>query len=86
MNRLAAVTSPDSEDPPVTDIMSTHLLGITPDAEVATALRPMARTGVRHLLVMDGQKCRGMLAEIHSCAAWPRAARSRRGGRTSSER
>jgi hypothetical protein len=64
MNRLAAATSPDYEDPPVTDVMSTHLLGITPDAEVATALRPMARTGPRHLLVVDGQKCLGMLAEI----------------------
>jgi hypothetical protein len=33
MNRdLAAATSPDSEDPPVTDVMSTHLVGITPDA------------------------------------------------------
>jgi CBS domain-containing protein len=31
---------------------------------VAIALRLMARTGFRHLLVMDGQKCLGMLAEI----------------------
>jgi len=58
---LATATSPD---PPVTDLMSTHLLGITPDAEVATALRLMAQTGLRHLLVMDSQKCLGMLAEI----------------------
>ena len=57
-------SAPGADDPPVTDVMSTHLLGITPDAEVATALRLMARTGLRHLLVMDGQKCLGMLAEI----------------------
>jgi CBS domain-containing protein len=31
---------------------------------VATALRLMARIGLRHLLVMDGQKCLGILAEI----------------------
>ena len=62
---LAAVTSPPaSDDPPVTDVMSRHLVGITPDAPVATALRLMARTGLRHLLVMGGQKCLGMLAEI----------------------
>jgi CBS domain-containing protein len=62
---LAAGTSPPaSDDPPVTDVMSRHLVGITPDAPVATALRLMARTGLRHLLVMGGQKCLGMLAEI----------------------
>jgi CBS domain-containing protein len=64
MNHPAAATPPDSEDPPITDVMSTHLWGITPDAAVATALRLMARTGLRHLLVMDGQTCLGMLAEI----------------------
>ena len=62
---LAAVTSPPaSDDPPLTDVMSRHLVGITPDAAVATALHLMARTGLRHLLVMDGPKCLGMLAEM----------------------
>ena len=66
MNRDdAAVTSASgSDDPPVTDVMSTHLVGVTPDAEVSTALSLMGRTGLRHLLVMHGQKCLGMLVEM----------------------
>lgn len=66
MNRdPAAVTSaPGSDDPPVTDVMTTHLVGITPDAPVSTALRLMARTGLHHLIVMDGQKCLGLLVEV----------------------
>ena len=66
MNRdVAAVTSaPGSDDPPITDVMTTRLVGITPDAAVSTALRLMARTGLRHLLVMHGQKCLGMLLEV----------------------
>jgi CBS domain-containing protein len=66
MNRdVEAVTSASgSDDPPVTDVMTTHLVGITPDSEVSTALNLMARTGLRHLLVMNGQKCLGMLVEV----------------------
>ncbi len=62
---LATLTTPPaSDDPPVTDLMTTHLVGITPDAAVATALRLMARTGLSHLLVMGGQRCLGLLAEV----------------------
>jgi CBS domain-containing protein len=62
---LAAVTSPPAyDDPPLADVMTTHLVGITPDAAVSTALHLMARTGLRHLLVMSGQKCLGLLAEV----------------------
>lgn len=50
-------------DPLVTDVMTTRLTGITPDAPVSTALRLMARTGVRHLPVMDGQQCLGVVVE-----------------------
>jgi CBS domain-containing protein len=70
MNRdPAPVTSapvPDDPpvDPPVTDFMTTRLVGITPDAAVSTALRLMARAGLRHLLVMDGRHCLGMLTEV----------------------
>jgi CBS domain-containing protein len=66
MNRDPApvMSAPGSDDPPVMDVMTSHLVGITPDAAVSTALRLMAQNGLRHLLVMDGQKCLGMLAEV----------------------
>lgn len=44
-------------------LMTTRLVGITPDAPLSTALRLMATTGVRHLLVLDGQRCRGIVHE-----------------------
>lgn len=50
-------------DPHVTELMTTRLVGITPDSPVSTALRLMARTGVRHLPVMDGHQCCGLVVE-----------------------
>ncbi|MCY7342559.1 MAG: CBS domain-containing protein [Pseudonocardia sp.] len=51
-------------DPAVTELMTTRLVGITPDAPVSTALHLMARSGVRHLPVMDGQRCLGLVVEV----------------------
>ena len=57
---------PDSldDDPPVTDVMTRQLVGITSDATVLTALQLMVHTGVRHLPVMDGQRCLGLVVEV----------------------
>lgn len=52
------------DDPPVKRFMTTHLVAITPDAPLSTALHLMARTGVRHLPVLDGGRCRGLVVEV----------------------
>lgn len=52
------------EDPPLTRLMSTHLVGITPDAPLSAALQLMATRGVRHLPVIDGEGCRGVVLEV----------------------
>jgi CBS domain-containing protein/nucleotide-binding universal stress UspA family protein len=51
------------EDPFVTRLMSSRIVGITPDSPLSTALRLMASTGVRHLPVVDGQRCLGLVTE-----------------------
>ncbi len=61
--RLAAPPETVDDDPPVTAVMTTHLVGITPDAPVSTALRLMAATGVRHLPVLAGRQCLGLVLE-----------------------
>ena len=47
--------------------MSTHLVAITPDAPLSTALQLMASIGVRHLPVLDrvvdGRPCSGVVVE-----------------------
>jgi CBS domain-containing protein len=61
---------PTSEDPPrpvddpaVTAVMSEHVVAITPGSSVATALRLMAAGGVRHLPVVEGRRCEGVVVE-----------------------
>ncbi|HEY4419880.1 MAG TPA: CBS domain-containing protein [Pseudonocardia sp.] len=61
---LAAPPETIDEDPPITQLMTTRLVGITPDAPLSTALRVMATTGVRHLPVLDGDRCRGIVHEV----------------------
>jgi CBS domain-containing protein len=61
--RLAAPPEALDDDPRVTAVMSTRIVGITGDASLATALRLMATSGVRHLPVFDGPVCRGLLLE-----------------------
>ncbi len=46
------------------EIMTSHLVGITPDAPLSEALSLMAGTGVRHLPVMDGARCAGLVVEV----------------------
>jgi CBS domain-containing protein len=65
MTRPETAAPPETldEDPPVTRLMSGHMFGITPDSPLSTALHLMAATGVRHLPVLDGTRCLGLVTE-----------------------
>ena len=60
---LAAPPEAMDEDPPLSRLMTTHLVAITPDSPMSTALHLMATTGVRHLPVLDGERCCGIVLE-----------------------
>ena len=62
-NHLTAPPETLDDDPLVTAVMSAHLVAITPDAPLSIALQLMASTGVRHLPVVDGRRCRGVVVE-----------------------
>lgn len=62
--RLAATPEAADEDPLVTNLMTTRVVAITADAPCSTALYLMAATGVRHLPVLDGNRCCGVVFEI----------------------
>ncbi len=51
------------DDPPVSTFMTRRLVGIVPEAALPVALRLMVAGGVRHLLVMDGERCLGLVLE-----------------------
>jgi CBS domain-containing protein len=58
-------------DPSVTAVMSPRVVAITPDASLRTALRLMATGDVRHLPVLDGARCLGVVVEtdlVHAVA------------------
>jgi CBS domain-containing protein len=50
-------------DPLISTVMTTRVVAITPDATVLTAMALMASAGVRHLPVISGDRCRGVLHE-----------------------
>ncbi len=52
------------DDPTLSGLMTHRLLGITPDAELHVALRLLAASGVRHLPVLEGNRCIGLLTEV----------------------
>ncbi|WP_214369162.1 HPP family protein [Pseudonocardia sp. H11422] len=60
---LAAPPESVDDDPLVTEMMTTRLVAIVPAASLSTALHLMASTGVRHLPVLDGQRCLGLVVE-----------------------
>jgi CBS domain-containing protein len=62
--RIAATPETADEDPLLTHLMTTRVVAITADAPCSTALRLMAATGVRHLPVLDGNRCCGVVFEI----------------------
>ena len=59
----AAPPESRDDDPVINTVMTTRIVGITPDAPVSTALNLMAATGVRHLPVLSGNRCLGVLRE-----------------------
>ncbi|TCK22138.1 CBS domain-containing protein [Pseudonocardia endophytica] len=61
--RLDAPPETLDDDPSLGTIMTSHLVGITPDAPVRTALQAMAAREVRHLPVIDDGRCVGLVTE-----------------------
>lgn len=62
--RLAARPDAADDDPTLDELMSTRMVAIVQEATTMVALRLMATTGVRHLPVMAGRRCLGVVAEI----------------------
>ena len=63
MNRLDAPPETLDDNPRLSTLMTRRLVAITPDAAAQVALQLMATTGVRHLPVMNGSTCLGMVLE-----------------------
>lgn len=61
--QLAAPPDVLDDDPLVTTVMSTHVVAVAAEARMPTALHLMATAGVRHLPVVDRDRCVGMLVE-----------------------
>jgi CBS domain-containing protein len=70
--RAARPEAADDEDPFVEDLMTTPVVAIVPDAPLLVALRLLATHRVRHLPVMDGARCTGMIfdADVAHLLAW----------------
>jgi CBS domain-containing protein len=62
--RLDAPPETLDAEPTVRQIMTSGVLAVTADADLLIASRIMAARRVRHLPVMDGPRCRGLLLEI----------------------
>jgi CBS domain-containing protein len=72
--RLAAPPDSRDDDPLISTVMTSRIVGITPDAPVATALNLMASAGVRHLPVLDETGCGEVIREadvVRHLAAGP---------------
>ena len=62
--RLDAPPEAADDEPQVRQLMTPHVVAIVPDADLLIASRVMTARRVRHLPVMDGTHCRGLLLEI----------------------
>jgi len=62
--RLAARPEVGDDDPFVEQIMSPHVVAIVPDADPVIASRLMAARRVRHLPILHGGRCQGLVLEI----------------------
>lgn len=60
---LAAPPETLDEDPRLRELMTRRLVAITADSDVHVALRLMVSAQVRHLPVMDGPRCLGVVFE-----------------------
>jgi CBS domain-containing protein len=63
MTRLDVPPETPDDDPRLSALMTSRLIGITPDASAQVALDLMASTRVRHLPVLDDGACVGMVVE-----------------------
>jgi CBS domain-containing protein len=61
--RLAAPPEVLDDDPLLSTVMSRDVVVIDAEARLPTALHIMATTGVRHLPVVDHDRCLGVLVE-----------------------
>jgi CBS domain-containing protein len=62
-NRIAAPPETIDDDPLVSTLMTPGITAITPDAPLIIALRLMASGDVRHLPVLEGRRCIGVVLE-----------------------
>jgi CBS domain-containing protein len=62
--RLNAPSEAHDDEPAVRHIMTSSVVAITADSDLLIASRLMAARSVRHLPVMDGGRCCGLLLEI----------------------
>jgi CBS domain-containing protein len=62
-HHLAAPPEAMDDDPPISSVMTAHVVAITPDSPLRTALRLMASSNVRHLPVIEGSRCLGLVVE-----------------------
>jgi CBS domain-containing protein len=60
---MSTVDYPAGGTPAVRHVMTPKVLGIVPSAPLEVALRMMVEAGVRHLPVIDGSRCLGLLHE-----------------------
>jgi CBS domain-containing protein len=74
---LAARPDSADDDPLVTQLMTHRVVGIVPEADPMVALRLMATAGLRHLPVLEGGRCIGIVGEadvLRSVAEHPASA------------
>jgi CBS domain-containing protein len=51
-----------SQKTPIQDIMTTHVVCVSPDQSIEECMALMTEKHIRHLPVMDGERLRGMLS------------------------
>ncbi len=51
-----------SQKTPIQDIMTTHVVCVSPDQSIEECMALMTEKHIRHLPVMDGEQLRGMLS------------------------
>ncbi len=51
-----------SQKTPIQDIMTTHVVYVSPDQSIEECMALMTEKHIRHLPVMDGEQLRGMLS------------------------
>jgi CBS domain-containing protein len=71
---LAAPPETLDEDPPLAELVTRQLVGISMDADVHVALHLLASLGVRHLPAMAASRCHGVVFEpdvLRALAAGP---------------